>query len=46
MMEELKRKQRARELAAMTPEERAKLEEVKKPVQTGDVAAKLAMFNE
>lgn len=44
MMEELERRQKARRLAAMTPEERAAEENKNKPVVTGDVNAKLALL--
>ncbi|KAM3129315.1 hypothetical protein pb186bvf_018602 [Paramecium bursaria] len=45
MMAELQAKLRKKQLDAMTPEERAKEEEGKKPQKTGEVEAKLAALN-
>ena len=45
-MAELQAKMAKKAMEKMTPEERAALEAKNKPVQTGDVQAKLALLNQ
>ena len=44
MMRELQNKLNNRKIDTMDPEERKKMEEAKKPTQTGDVKAKMALL--